>query len=147
LIGDWRINANGTAWRMRSLIAMGHDATRIAGALDAPPGVVQRLIRGDGRTVTLPLHLLACRLWDAWWDKTPPEHTPAQRRAAARARHQASRHDWPAAAGLDEDVLDNPGYRPACHYRPATGTGTTADFHLRNTPPHEPGESTDCQVR
>jgi len=123
-----RMDANGTAWRMRSLVAMGHDAARIAGALDVAPGVVRRLIRGDSRTVTVGFHVLACRLWDAWWDKTPPERTVADRRAAARARHQAMTHDWPAAAGLDEDRLDSPGYRPWCRYRPAAGTGTAADF-------------------
>jgi hypothetical protein len=137
---NWRIDANGTAWRMRSLTAMGHDATRIARALEVPPGLIQRLIRGGSRTVTLALYFHACQLWDAWWDKTPPGDTLAQRRAAARARHQARLHDWPAAAGLEEDILDNPGYRPACHYRPATGTGTAPDFHLCKDQPQEPRE-------
>jgi hypothetical protein len=127
-LGRRRIDANGTAWRMRSLVAMGHDATRIARALDITPATAQRLIRGDCSAVSLSFHLLACRLWDAWWDKTPPERTTAERRAAARARQQAKLHDWPAAAGLDEELLDNPGYRPWCHYRPATGTGVAADF-------------------
>jgi hypothetical protein len=123
------MDANGTAWRMRSLVAMGHDATRIARALDVAPDAVRRLIRSESRSTTVAFHLLACQLWDAWWDKTLPERTPAERRAAARARHQAMRHDWPAAAGLDEDLLDNRGYRPWCHYRPATGTGTALDFN------------------
>ena len=125
-----RMDANGSVWRMRSLIAMGHDATRIARALDVAPHAMQRLIRGDCQTVTVTVHFLACRLWDAWWDKTPPERTPAERRAAARARQHAKRHDWPAAAGLDEDMLDRPGYRPWCRYRPATGTGIAADFDI-----------------
>jgi hypothetical protein len=123
-----RIDAGGTAWRMRSLMAMGHDATRIARALAVSPDLVRRLIRGDCQTVTVAFHVLACRLWDAWWDKTPPERTAAERRAATRARHQAERHNWPAAAGLDEELLDTPGYRPRCRYRPATGTGIAADF-------------------
>lgn len=128
-----RMDANGTAWRMRSLVAMGHDATRIAQALEIRADVVQRLIRGDCQTVTVAFHLLACRLWDIWWDKRPPERTLAEKRAAARARHQAQRHDWPAAAGLDEDKLDKPGYRPSCHYRPATGTGIAPDFDRYKT--------------
>ncbi|HET9894624.1 MAG TPA: hypothetical protein VFQ44_06785 [Streptosporangiaceae bacterium] len=123
-----RMDANGTAWRMRSLVAMGHDATRIAQALDVAPEFVRRLVRGESKTITVALHLLACRLWDAWWDKTPPERTSAERRTAARARHQAMRHDWPAAAGLDEDLLDHRGYKPWCHYHPATGTGVAPDF-------------------
>jgi len=44
-------------------------------------------ILGDSRTVTVAFHLLACRLWDAWWDNTPPERTVAERRAAARAHN------------------------------------------------------------
>jgi hypothetical protein len=126
--GMRRMDANGTAWRMRSLVAMGHDATRIARALRVSPYVVQRLIRGDSKTITTAFHLLACQLWDTWWDKIPPERTPAERRAATRACHQAQRHDWPAAAGLDEDHLDRPGYKPTCRYRPATGTGIAPDF-------------------
>ena len=128
-----RMEANGTAWRMRSLMAMGHDATRIARALHVSPDLVQRLVRGDNQTVTAAFHVLACRLWDAWWDKTPPERTIGERRAATRARHQAERRNWPAAAGLDEELLDAPGYRPRCSYRPATGTGTAADFDSRQT--------------
>jgi hypothetical protein len=123
-----RVDASGAAWRMRSLIAMGHNASRIARALEVAPHVVQRLIRGQGETVTVAFHLRASQLWDAWWDKTPPERTAAERRAAARARHQAMRCGWPAAAGLDEDLLDQPGYRPCCRYRPGAGTGTAPDF-------------------
>ena len=45
---------------------------------------------------------------------TPP--LPACRRAAAG--------NWCAGAGLDDDQLDVPGYRPAHGWRAATGTGT-----------------------
>jgi plasmid maintenance system antidote protein VapI len=134
-----RIDANGTAWRMRSLVAMGHDAARIARALNVTPDTIRRLIRGDSKTVTVAFHQLACQLWEAWWDKTPPERTPAERRAATKARRQAEQHDWPAAAGLDEDLLDNRGYKPWCHYHPATGTGIAPDFHV--------GQATQPKVR
>ena len=123
-----RTGANGTMWRLRSLVAMGHDCARIARALEVHPGVVRRIVRGQARTVTCQIHAAAGQLWDAWWDKTPPARTPAERRSAARALHQAKTCDWPAAAGLDEDLLDEPGYRPWCRYRPATGTGTAPDF-------------------
>jgi hypothetical protein len=123
-----RIDANGTMWRLRSLVAMSHDCARIARALDAPQSLVLRVVRGQARTVTCEFHAAACHLWDAWWDKTPPRHTPAQRRAAAQALRQAKTGDWPAAAGLEEDLLDEPGYRPWSRYRPATGTGTAPDF-------------------
>jgi hypothetical protein len=107
---------------------MGHDCARIARALHVHPGLVRRVVRGQARTVTRGFRAACCRLWEAWWDKTPPRTTAAERRAAARALRQAESNDWPAAAGLDEDELDLPGYRPWCRYRPATGTGIAADF-------------------
>jgi hypothetical protein len=32
--------------------------------------------------------------------------------------------------GLDDDLLDVPGYEPHCAWRPAIGTGTAADYPL-----------------
>jgi hypothetical protein len=123
-----RADAAGTMWRLRSLVAMGHDGARIARALHVHPALVRRVVRGQARTITCEFQAGACQLWDAWWDKTPPRRTPAERRTAARALRQAKGNDWPAAAGLDEDLLDEPGYRPWCRYRPAIGTGTAPDF-------------------
>ncbi len=128
VVPERRLDAGGITWRMRSLIAMGHSSSRIARALRVSPQLVQRLVRGQSQSVTPALHASACQLWDAWWDKTPPQRTPAERRTAARARRQAKVNDWPAGAALDEDRLDSPGYRPWCHYRPAAGTGTARDF-------------------
>ena len=123
-----RMDANGTMWRLRSLVAMGHDCARIARALSVPPALARRVVGGQARTVTCGFRAAADQLWDAWWDKTPPQRTPAHRRAATLALRRAEAHGWPAAAGLDEDQLDEPGYRPWCRYRPATGTGTAPDF-------------------
>src|SRR5207344_2327424 len=95
-----RTDATGTMWRLRSLAAMGHDSARIARALGVPPARVRRVVHGQARTVTCQFQAAACHLWDAWWDKTPPRRTPAERRAAARALRQANRRDWPAGAGL-----------------------------------------------
>lgn len=131
-----RTNANGTMWRLRSLVAMGHDCTRIARALDVSPELVRRVAGGQSATVSCGFRAAACQLWDAWWDKTPPRRTPAQWRAATLALRQAEANDWPAAAGLDEDQLDEPGYRPWCRYRPATGTGTAPDFPPARSGPH-----------
>ena len=123
-----RVDVNGITWRLRSLIAIGHDCARIARALGVPPSLVRRIGNGQTRAVTPALRATACQLWDAWWDKTPPRRSPGERRAAASALRQASTRDWPAAAGLDEDQLDEPGYRPWSHYRPAAGTGEAPDF-------------------
>jgi hypothetical protein len=123
-----RLDAGGTTWRLRSLIAMGHDSSRIARAMNVRPKAIQKLVRGDTTTVSPEFRDLACQLWNAWWDKRPPETTRSQRRAASAARRRAERSSWPAAAGLDEDELDEPGYRPFCGYRPATGTSIAPDF-------------------
>ena len=126
--GAARLDAGGVMWRLRSLVAMGHDATRIARALHARSQAIRKLIRGDTTTVSADLRDLACQLWDAWWDKRPPERTQAERRAASKARRRAERHGWCTPLGLDEELLDEPGYRPYSVYRPATGTGIAGDF-------------------
>jgi hypothetical protein len=58
--------------------------------------------------------------------QAPARNDP--QRAQGRQRRRAERNSWPAAAGLDEDELDEPGYRPFCAYRPATGTSIAPDF-------------------
>src|SRR5204862_7431835 len=100
-----RTDATGTMWRLRSLVAMGHDSARIARALGVPPARVRRVVRGQARTITCQFQAGVRQLWDAWWDKNPPRRTPAQRRAAARALRQAHSTDWPPAAGLVEEQL------------------------------------------
>jgi hypothetical protein len=128
-----RVDAGGTAWRLRSLIAMGHDCARIGRALQVHPEVVRRIVAGQSQSATPELRGRVRELWEAWWSKTPPRRTAAERRAAAMALRQAERNNWPAAAGLDEDLLDEPGYRPWSHYRPAIGTGEAAPFPAGNT--------------
>jgi hypothetical protein len=118
-----QLDSGGTMWRLRSLVAMGHDGTRIARALSVRPQIVREILRGDKHVVSVQLRDLTCQLWDAWWDKRPPERTPEERRAAAAARRRAERLGWCTPLGLDEDELDEPGYRPYSRYRPGTGTG------------------------
>src|SRR5262250_2071847 len=84
-----QVDGGGTMWRLRSLVAMGHDATRIAHALNVHPHTIQRILRGEASTITADVRDRTRRLWDAWWDKRPPELTVVQRRAAAAARHRA----------------------------------------------------------
>jgi hypothetical protein len=132
-----RAAANGPMWRLRSLIAMGHASGRITAALAAPAHVIEPLIRGDRATITTTLAGDIGRLFEAWWDKQPPQHTPAEKAAASKARHRAARHGWPCPAALDEDELDQPGYRPSARWRPALGTGIAAADPLgKNHHPH-----------
>ena len=122
------VDAGGTIWRLRSLVAMGHDASRIAHALGEQPKAIRKLLRGETTEVTPELRSLACQLWNSWWDKRPPERTRTERGLASAARHHAEQHGWCPPLGLDEDQLDEPGYRPYSRYRRAVGTGIAADF-------------------
>jgi hypothetical protein len=59
-----------------------------------------------------------------------PERTRAERAAATAARRRAIAGNWCAAAALDDDLLDTPGYRPRYGWKPATGTGIAPDHPL-----------------
>ena len=96
--------------------------------MNVRPETIRKLVRGDTATVSPEFRDLACDLWNAWWDKRPPERTRSERCAASAARRRAERHGWPAAAALDEDELDEPGYKPFSRYRPAIGIGIAPDF-------------------
>lgn len=123
-----RADSGGTRLRIRALHAMGHSAARIGRAAGADEQVIQRLARGSISSVSLQLRDAIAEVYDAWWDKRPPERTAGERTAAAAARHRAIRGNWCAGAGLDDDLLDQAGYRPAAPWRPATGTGLATDF-------------------
>jgi len=125
-----RVNAIGTRLRLRALGAMGHSDSRIARALGTSPCVITAIITRETRTVTPELRELALQLYDAWWDKTPPEQTLAERAAATAARTRARRGRWCPGMGLDDDEVDVPGYAPRCTWRPAIGTGVADDDPL-----------------
>jgi hypothetical protein len=122
-----RIDAGSTRLRLRSLVAMGHGSARLARALGVHPETVQRLVRGEAPTVNPELHARVSGLFDAWWDKRPPECTRHEQAAAETARRRAERNDWCCPMALDEDQLDEPGYQPLAGWRPAIGTGTAHD--------------------
>jgi hypothetical protein len=125
-----RVDANGTTLRLRALHVLGHDCSRIARALGVADRLVQRIVQGRVATVTTQLRDAVIDLYDAWWDRRAPEHTRTGKAAAAAARHRAVGADWCAPAGLDDEVLDQPGYTPSHRYRPALGTGVAPDFPL-----------------
>jgi transcriptional regulator with XRE-family HTH domain len=126
-----RVDAGGTRLRLRALHVMGHGSARIARALGTREKTIRRLARGDIPTVSRTLHNAAADLYDAWWDKRAPERTPAERAAATAARRRSIAGNWCAGAGLDDDELDTPGYKPASKWKPATGTGIAPDVHPR----------------
>src|SRR6266704_3147456 len=77
------LDAGGTRLRLRSLAVMGHGSARIARAAGASEQAVQKLARGDARTVSPQLADAIAAVYDAWWDKRPPER---RRRELVRRR-------------------------------------------------------------
>ena len=107
-----RLDAGGTRLRLRALHVMGHGSARIARAAGVREMTIRALVRGDARTISPQLRDTITDLYDAWWDKRAPERTRAERGAATAARNRAIAGNWCAAAALDDDQLDIPGYRP-----------------------------------
>jgi transcriptional regulator with XRE-family HTH domain len=129
-----RVDAGGTRLRLRALHVMGHGSARLARALGVREMTIRLIVRGDSPTVSASLREAATDLYDAWWDKRAPERTRAERGAATAARRRAIAGNWCAGAGLDDDQLDTPGYKPKSNWKPAAGTGTAPDIH----PPAKP---------
>ena len=130
-----RLDAGGTRLRLRALHVMGHSSARIARAAGAHPNTIRKLVRGEARTVSPRLRTAVIAVYEAWWDKRAPTRTRFERGTATAARKRAITGNWCAAAALDDDLLDTPGYRPHAGWKPATGTGTAPDIH----PPHRTG--------
>lgn len=126
--GGTRTDAGGTRLRLRALHVMGHNSARIARAVGASQPTIRALVRSDSATVSIRLRDAVITVYDAWWDKRPPERTRHERAAATTARRRAIAGNWCAAAALDDDELDRPGYRPGYGWRPAQGTGVAPPF-------------------
>ena len=109
---------------------MGHTTQRIAAALGTTRSMIGPLVTGQRVTVAVPLREDITRLFDAWWDKHPPQPAPADKTAAIRALQRAAVHNWPCPAALTEDQLDTPGYQPADRWRHSKGTGPAAEDPL-----------------
>jgi hypothetical protein len=124
-----RRDATGTRRRLQALIALGHPAASLAHRLGADPRRVKCVVRGTTATVTSLMHSAVHDLYDQLWDVHPAEQTMAERKAAAAARALAASRGWPTPAGLDDDRIDDPAYRPRTQWRPATGHGAGRCHH------------------
>ncbi len=123
-----RVDAGGTRLRLRALHVMGHGSARIARAAGVHPKTIRKLVRGDAATISPPLRDAITAVYEAWWDKRAPRRTRFERGAATAARKRAIAGNWCAAAALDDDQLDIPGYQPSWGWKPAAGTGTAPDI-------------------
>jgi hypothetical protein len=126
-----RVDAGGTRLRLRALHVVGHGSARIGRGLGVREMTIRQIVRGDARTVSPKLRDKVTGLYDAWWDKRAPVRTPFDRAAATAARKRAIAGNWCAAAALDDDLLDVPGYRPRQGWKPAAGTGVAPDVRPR----------------
>src|SRR5258708_31009244 len=118
------ISANATKWRLRSLVAMGHSPVRISAAMDWRVETVRRVISGSQLFIRADFAQAVEYLWGEWWDKVPPQRTPAERSMRSLALRRAREGNWCCPAGMDEDLLDrDPAYQPLAGWRPATGCG------------------------
>ena len=124
----YHVDAGGTRLRLRALHVMGHGSARIARAVGVDRKTIGELVRGDTTTISPRLRDAITAVYDAWWDKRAPGRTRFERSAATRARKRAIAGNWCAAAALDDDQLDTPGYQPRWGWKPATGTGTAPDI-------------------
>ena len=138
LVRDQHRPSRAAAWtpaaarlRLRALHVMGHGSARIARALGVRETTIRQIVRGDARTVSPRLRDAITELYDTWWDKRAPARTRFDRAAATAARKRAIAGNWCAAAALDDDQLDIPGYRPRQGWKPATGTGIAPDVRPR----------------
>jgi hypothetical protein len=123
-----RLDAGGTRLRLRALHVMGHGSARIARAVGAHPTTIRKIVRGDAATVSPQLRTAIIAVYETWWDKRAPGRTRFERAVATAARKRAIAGNWCAAAALDDDLLDTPGYRPRAGWKPAIGTGTAPDI-------------------
>lgn len=129
-----RVDAGGARLRLRALHVMGHSSARIARAVGASDKTIRKIVRGDAKTISPRLHDAIADVYDAWWDKRAPGRNRAERTAATIARRRAIAGNWCAGAGLDDDRLDIPGYRPASGWKHASGTSTAPDAGPRRRP-------------
>ena len=124
-------SANGSKWRLRSLVAMGHSGRRMALALGISEDRVHRLLNEKVAEIDGHTFWLVHSLWEAWWDKRPPARSRAEKAAITVAYQKAARRRWPTPANLDEEDIDRlADYRPKPGWKHGTGVAVADDYPL-----------------
>ena len=138
--GAVRVPAGGTRLRLRALAAMGHSDARIARALGESPRVVTTVMSARARTVSRRAARRRGRAVRGLVGQAAARADTRRARGRGRGEEPGPAQPLVHRAGLDDDELDVPGYRPRATWRPATGTGVAGDDPLgaiakRRTPP------------
>lgn len=104
--GATLVEATGTRRRLQALLALGWSVRRLSVDHDLNRQALDRAL--TNATVTVRTARAVRDVYDQIGDRTPPQGTPADRGAAARARARAAQCGWPVPAAWDDATLDDP---------------------------------------
>lgn len=99
------VPASGAVLRLRALQAVGWPITTLAKRLgySSKCSLGPLLYGEDRKSITVARHQKIVALYNELWDQTGP---------SVRSVRRAQRMRWPLPMDLDDDLLDNPDYRP-----------------------------------
>lgn len=120
--------AHGTQLRLQALVALGHTFTRVGHELGTGVEAARLLAVRPRAFVRSTTAARVADLYDAWSMTLPPATTSRERRAATYARTVATKRGWLPPLALDDDRIDDPGYRPTKHPTPAELQGLDRDY-------------------
>lgn len=103
--------APGVQLRLRALVALGWSMSKLAAHLGVTPTNAGPLFHGT-RGVTVGTRRAVEALYEELSMRLPSEDTHRDKIAASRARRYAQQHGWLPPLALDDERLDDPGYRP-----------------------------------
>lgn len=146
-------DACGARRRLQGLVALGHCPAELARQAGVTSPRIRRLLTGRTRRVSPALHAASADLYDQMWNRLPPERTRREHAIADKARRHAETAGWPPPAGLDDDRIDDPAYRPRTAWRRAAGlpsaaqprAGSCAQQHRTHQIIHRSGSGRDAR--
>lgn len=128
-----RVDPNGTRLRLQALATIGWAQSTLATRLGKDDDFCRRILDGT-RHVTRADRDRIRTLYDELWNSPPvTDGTPQSRAWIRRTADAAKRNGWVRPMGLDDDLIDSPGYRPVRldpPPDPSTKSGKTAPIHV-----------------
>lgn len=109
--GAVRVSAVGTRRRLQGLVALGWSQRRIAARLGIPANNLPRWLRGDALVSAAVAEQVRVLFDELCWS-LPPTGTPAEKRAASRAKRIAAQYGWAPPLAWDDDSIDDPAAIP-----------------------------------